>query len=148
MVGPASSYSSLVTHISSKVERSKDGSSNPDRVFSLWWSNDLNFIASRSKSFQFCLQTRFDLWEHSGSSRKDGVLVEIFTDINVALHDGVECQFVDTLGFFTNDVWFEKNFRTSESLSSYGNDVSVGEFVLLFNFGTILGCIHVIVVVQ
>jgi len=27
-------------------KRSKDGSSNPDRVFSLWWSNDLNGVST------------------------------------------------------------------------------------------------------
>jgi actin-related protein len=40
---------------------------------------------------------------------------------------------VDSLLFKTNKLWFEKNFRSSESLVSKGDDITVGEFVLGFD---------------
>merc|ERR1711862_1050979 len=104
MVGPDSSYSSLVTHIFESGERSKDGSTNPDRVLTLWRSNDFDVHVLRGKCLQFLFQTFWDSGEHGGSSRHDDVLVQVSSNINVALHDGVESKSVDTSAFHTNDV--------------------------------------------
>merc|ERR1719431_971550 len=115
MDGPHSSYSCLEIHICWKVERearmdppiqteyflsggamililmveggerSKDGSSNPDRVLPLWWSNDLDLDGGRSKCGDFLLHTVSNTRVHGGASRHDSVGIEILTDVNIAL---------------------------------------------------------------
>ena len=83
-------------HLLEGGEGSEDGSSDPDGVFPLWRSNDLDLHGGRSKSGDFFLHTVSNSWEHSGSSGKDGVGVEILTDVDVTLHDGVVASLVDS----------------------------------------------------
>merc|ERR1712109_241336 len=63
-------------HLLEGGEGSQDGSSDPYGVFSFWWSNDLDL--------------------HGGTSRHDGVGVQVLTDVNIALHDGVVGGLMDT----------------------------------------------------
>merc|ERR1719378_1348333 len=44
-------------HLLEGGERGQDGSSNPDRVFSFWWSNDLDFHGWWSEGRDFLLHT-------------------------------------------------------------------------------------------
>merc|ERR1711902_395177 len=69
----------------------KDGSSDPDGVLPLWWSNDLDLDGRGSKSSDLLLHTISNTGVHGGSSRHDGVGVQVLTDVNIALHDGVVC---------------------------------------------------------
>merc|ERR1719193_523113 len=109
---------------------SKNGSSNPDRVLSLRRGNDFNVHSLRSKSFHFLFQSFWDSSEHGGSSRHDNVLVQVSSDINVALHDRVESKLVNSCAFHANEVRLEEGFRSTESFASDSDDVTVGEFVL------------------
>ena len=83
-------------HLLEGGERSKDGSSDPDRVFPLGRSNDLDLHGGRSKSGDLLLHPVGDSGEHGGSSREDGVGVQILPDVNIALHDGVVAGLVDS----------------------------------------------------
>ena len=84
-------------------EGSQDGTTDPDRVFSFWWSDDLDLHGGWSKGGDFLLHTISNTWVHGGTTGEDIVGIEILTDINVALHDGVVGGFVNTSGFHTNE---------------------------------------------
>ena len=105
-------------HLLEGGERGQDGSSNPDRVFSFWWSNDLDFHGWWGKSRDLLLHTVSDTWEHSRTSRQDSVGVQVLTDINITFHDGVVCGFMDTSRFHTNESRLEEGFWASESFVS------------------------------
>merc|ERR1719495_186050 len=77
-------------HLLEGGERTQDGATDPDRVFSLGRSDDLDLHGGRSHGGDLLLHTISDTGVHGGATGEDGVGVEILTDINVALHDGVE----------------------------------------------------------
>merc|ERR1712176_1695634 len=103
MDGPASSYSALVIHIAWKVEREAKIEPPIQTVFSFWWSDDLDLHGGWGKGGDFLLHTISNTWVHSGTTGEDIVSVEILTDINITLHDGVVGGFVNTSGFHTNE---------------------------------------------
>jgi len=116
-------------HLLEGGEGSKNGSSNPDGVLSLWWSDDLDSHGGRSESSQLLLHSVSDSREHGGSSRKDDVSVKILSDVDVALHDGVEGGLVDSSRLHSEEGRLEESLRASESLVSDGDDLSVRKFV-------------------
>merc|ERR1712113_1049237 len=135
-------------HLFEGREGGEDGSSNPDRVLSLRRSNNLDGHRLRGKLVKLILQSLVDLLEHGGSSRHDGVGVQVLSDINVALHDRLEGQAVDSLLFNTNERRLEEHFRASESFVSDGNDVSVGKLVVLLQVAGGVGVSHFLLVVE
>merc|ERR1719400_1410550 len=70
-------------HLLEGLEGSKDGSSNPYRVLSFWWCNDLNLHCWWSKSSKFLLHSVVDSWVHCGSTRQDSVGIQVLTDVNI-----------------------------------------------------------------
>jgi len=76
----------------------KDGSSNPDGVLSLGRSNNLDLDGWWGQSSQFLVQSFGNTSVHGSSSGKDDVVVQLLSDIDVALHDGVIGQGVDLQG--------------------------------------------------
>merc|ERR1719495_2512996 len=122
-------------HLLESGERSKDGSSNPDRVFSLRGSDDLDFDGGGSKSSDLLLHTVSNTGVHCGASRHDSVSIEILTDINITLHDGVIGGFMDTTSFHSKEGRLEESLRAAETLISNGNDLTIGKFIGLFKGG-------------
>merc|ERR1719419_956823 len=116
-------------------EGSKDGTSDPDGAFSLWGSNDLDLHGGWGKTGDFLLHSVGNTWVHGGTSGKDVVSVKILTDVNVALHDGVVGGLVDTSSFHTEEGWLEEGFWATESFVSDGDDLSIWQFVALFEGG-------------
>jgi hypothetical protein len=116
-------------------EGSKDGTSDPDRVFSLWWSNDLDLHGGWSKSSDFLLHSVGNTWVHGGTSGEDVVSVQVLTDVNVALHDSVVGGLMDTSRFHTNEGWLEEGFWATESFVSDGDDLTVGKLIALLEGG-------------
>ena len=55
-------------HLLEGGEGSKDGSSNPDRVLSLRWSNDLDLDGGWSKSGDLLLHSVGNSWVDGGAS--------------------------------------------------------------------------------
>merc|ERR1719154_668037 len=80
-------------------ECGRDGASDSDRVLPLWRSNDLDLDGGWSKSSDFLLHTVSNTRVHGGASRHDSVGIQILTDINIALHDGVVGGLMDATGF-------------------------------------------------
>ena len=118
-------------HLLEGGQGSKDGSSDPDGVFPLWGSDDLDLHGGWGKGGDFLLHSVGNTGEHGGASGKDGVGVEILTDVDVALHDGVVGGLVDTGRFHTDEGWLEERLWAPETLVSNGDDLTVGKLVAL-----------------
>jgi len=84
-------------------EGGEDGATDPDRVLSLWWRDDLDLHRGWGKGGDFLLHAIGDTGVHGGATGEDVVGVEILADVNVALHDGVVGGLVDTGRFHTNE---------------------------------------------
>merc|ERR1711973_335733 len=113
----------------------QDGSSDPDGVFPLRGSNDLDLNGGWSKGGDLLLHTVSNTRVHGGASRHDGVGVQVLTDVNIALHDGVVCGLVDAAGFHSEEGRLEEGLRGTESFITNGNDLTVGKFIRLLEGG-------------
>jgi len=82
---------------------SQDGSTDPDGVFPLWWSDDLDLHGWWGEGGDFFLHTISNTREHGGTSRKYCVGIQVLTDVNVALHDGVVGGLVDASGLHADE---------------------------------------------
>jgi hypothetical protein len=116
-------------------ERSKDRTTDPDGVFTFWWGDDLDLHGGWGKSGDFLLHAVSNTWVHGGTAGEDVVSVEILTDINIALHDGVVSGFMNTGGFHTNEGWLEESFWATETFVTDGDDLTVWEFIRFFEGG-------------
>merc|ERR1719227_95883 len=112
-------------HLLEGGEGSKDGSSDPDRVLSLWWSNDLDLNGGWSKSGDFLLHTISNTRVHGGATGHDSVGVQVLSDVNIALHDGVVGGFMDTAGFHSEEGRLEEGLRGTEPFVTDGDDLTV-----------------------
>merc|ERR1719357_2533903 len=132
MAVPHSSYSALVTQQASKDEsEAKDGATDPDRVFTLWWCDDLDLHGGWGELGDFLLHTISNTGEHSRTTGQDDVGVQVLSDVQVTVHDGVVGGLVDTDSFQTKVSGLEHGFGGSETLITDGDDLSVGQFVIL-----------------
>merc|ERR1712117_912252 len=122
-------------HLLEGGEGSKDGSSDPDRVLSLWRSNDLDLDGGWSQGSDFLLHSVGNTWVHGGTSRHDGVGVQVLTDVNIALHDGVVGGLMDTAGFHSQEGRLEEGLRGTEPLIANGDDLAVGKLIGLLQGG-------------
>merc|ERR1719295_1455447 len=113
----------------------QDGSSDPDRVFPLRWSNDLDLNGGWSKGSDFLLHTISNTGVHGGASRHDSVGIQVLPDVNIALHDGVVGGLMDTTGFHSKEGRLEESFRGTESLIADGDDLTVGKLIGLLEGG-------------
>jgi hypothetical protein len=102
-------------HLLKRGEGRQDGATDPDRVFSLGRSNDLDFHRGRSKSFDFFLHALSNALKHGSTTREHNVAVEILADVHVALHDRVVRGLVDPIGLLSNEVGLEENLGASEA---------------------------------
>merc|ERR1711973_336780 len=113
----------------------QDGSSDPDGVFPLRGSNDLDLNGGWSKGGDFLLHTVSNTRVHGGASRHDGVGVQVLPDVNIALHDGVVGGLMDTAGFHSKEGRLEEGFRGTEPLVADGDDLTVGKLIGLLEGG-------------
>merc|ERR1711894_418426 len=135
-------------HLLEGGEGSKDGSSDPDRVLPLWWSNDLDLDGGWSKGSDLLLHTVSNTRVHGGASRHDSVGIEILTDVNIALHDGVVGGFMDATGFHSKEGRLEESLRAAETLIANGDDLAVGKLIRLLKGGGGSGSGHLLLEVK
>ena len=90
-------------HLLKGRQRGKDGTTNPDRVFTFRRCNDLDLHGGRGKGGELLGHAFSDSGEHGGSSRHNDVGVKVSADVDVALHDGLESAVVDTAGLFSDE---------------------------------------------
>merc|ERR1719167_1628364 len=82
------------------------------------------------------------------ASRHDGVGVQILTDVNIALHDGVVGGLVDTASFHSKEGRLEESLRAAETLIANGDDLAVGKFIGLLEGGGGSGSGHLLLEVK
>merc|ERR1712165_210826 len=135
-------------HLLEGGEGSKDGSSDPDRVLPLWWSNDLDLDGGWSKGGDLLLHTVSNTRVHGGASGHDSVGIEILTDVNIALHDGVVGGLVDSTGFHSKEGRLEESLRAAETLIANGDDLAIGKLIRLLKGGRGSGSGHFLLEVK
>jgi len=129
-------------------KRSQDGATDPDRVFPLGRSDDLDLHGRGSQSGDLLLHSVGDAGVHSGTAGKDGVRVQVLTNIDVALHDAVVGRLVDTARFHSEERRLEEGFGATESLISDGDNLTVGELVRFLEGGGRGGGGHLLLEVE
>jgi hypothetical protein len=72
----------------------------------------------------------------------DNITIEILSDINITLHDGVEGCDMDTTRFKTQNRWLEQRLWSTETLVTNGDDLSIRKFVRLFQAGRLTGSLN------
>jgi len=122
-------------HLLEGGQGSQDGSSDPDGVFTLRGSDDLDLDGGWSQGSDFLLHSVGNTWVHGGTSGHDGVGVQVLTDIDIALHDGVVDGFVDSARFHSQEGRLEEGFWATEAFVSDGDDLTVGKFIGLLEGG-------------
>merc|ERR1719233_311584 len=85
---------------------------------------------------------------HGGASRHDSVGIEILTDVNIALHDGVVGGLMDAAGFHSEEGRLEESLRAAETLIANGDDLAVGKFIRLLKGGGGSGSGHLLLEVK
>merc|ERR1712079_503562 len=85
---------------------------------------------------------------HGGASGHDSVGIEILTDINIALHDGVVGGLMDTTGFHSKEGRLEESLRAAETLIANGDDLAVGKLIRLLKGGRGSGSGHFLLEVK
>merc|ERR1719223_1991971 len=122
-------------HLLEGGEGGQDGATDPYRVLSLWGSNDLDLDGGGSQGGDLLLHTVSNTGVHGGAAGHDGVGVQVLTDVNVALHDGVEGGLVDAAGLHSEEGRLEEGLRATESLVTDGDDLTVGKLIRLLKGG-------------
>merc|ERR1712055_843086 len=84
-------------------QRGKDGATDPYGVLTLRGSDDLDLDGGGSENCDLLLHTISNTGVHSGATGEDSVGVQVLTDVDVALHDGVEDGLVGTAGLHTQE---------------------------------------------
>lgn len=128
---------------------SQSGTSSPDGESSVGTGNDLDVDTLGSSLFDFLEKSFSDAFEHGSSSWENDVLVEVSSDIDIALLDWFVGQFLDTVEFFAvHFEGFEQVLGASESGISNGDDFTVWKFVSLLVGRWVLGGLHGLFVVE
>ena len=83
-------------HLLEGREGSQDGATDPDRVFPLRRSNDLDLNGGWSQGCDLLLHSVGNTRVHGGATGHDGVGVQVLPDVNIALHDGVVDSLVNS----------------------------------------------------
>jgi hypothetical protein len=85
---------------------------------------------------------------HFHETYHDNVAVEILSDIDITLHDGVEGGDMDTTALKTQDRRLEESLRSTESLVTNSNDLTIGKLVGLLQAGALGGSLDLLLKVE
>ncbi len=124
-----------------------DWSSNPDTVFSLGRGLNSYFHRWRGQSFQFLVHSLSHSFEHCASSWQNNILVKIFPDIHITLHNWVKSKFVNSIMLSLILVWRKQKFRAFKSLFCNCNYMPIWKFVGSFIRGWLRSFFQRIIVI-
>merc|ERR1712061_507751 len=122
-------------HLLEGGQRSQDGATDPDGVFPLRRSNDLDLNGGGSQSSDFLLHPVSNTRVHGGATGHDSVGIEVLPDVNIALHDGVVGGLMDTAGLHAQEGRLEEGLRGTEPLIANGDDLAIGKLIGLLQGG-------------
>merc|ERR1712114_162298 len=88
-----------------------------------------------SKGGDFLLHTVSNTRVHGGASGHDSVSIQVLTDVNIALHDGVVGGLMDATSFHSKEGRLEESFRAAETLIADGDDLAIGKLIRLLKRG-------------
>ncbi|KAH3667442.1 hypothetical protein OGAPHI_003091 [Ogataea philodendri] len=120
-------------HLLESRQGGQDRTTDPNRVFSFWRSNDLHLHRRWSQSGNLLLHSLSNTWEHSSTTRHNNVTVQLLSNINITLGDGVVGGLVNTSSLQSKRTWVEQHLWSSESLVTNGDDLSVRQLVRLLD---------------
>ena len=125
----AASSPMLQSHTDAETDGVVWGASNPDRVLALRRSHNLDLHGGRSQGSEFLCHALTNACKHGGAARKDNVAVEILTNVNIALHDGLESRVMDTACLLANEAWLEKHLHSTRAAEPTWNEVKSSQTV-------------------
>merc|ERR1719166_444417 len=103
-------------HLLEGGEGGQDGAADPDGVLPLGGSDDLDLDGGGGQGGDLLLHTVGDTGVHGGAAGHDSVGVQVLTDVNVALHDGVVGGLVDAAGLHAQEGGLEEGLGAAETL--------------------------------
>merc|ERR1711889_45560 len=122
-------------HLLEGGEGGQDGATYPDRVLPLGGCDHLDLDGGGGQGGDLLLHTVSDTGVHGGAAGHDSVGVQVLTDVNVALHDGVVGVLVDAAGLHAQEGRLEEGLGATETLVADGDDLTVGKLVGLLEGG-------------
>merc|ERR1719223_1446097 len=122
-------------HLLGGRQGGQDGATDPYGVLPLGGSDDLDLDGGGSQGGDLLLHTVSNTGVPGGATGHDGVGVQVLTDVNVALHDGVEGGLVDAAGLHSEEGRLEEGLGATESLVTDGDDLTVGKLIRLLEGG-------------
>jgi hypothetical protein len=116
-------------------------STGPDGVVSVSGGDDLDHVLLWAEGIELLFKSIWESRVEGGSSGEDDVLVEVLSDIEIALLDGAETHLMHTESFisFLDETWVEEGLWGKESWGVDGNGLTVWEFVDLLELGGLSG---------
>lgn len=96
-------------------QRCQDGPTDPHQELPFRRGNHPNLHSTGSQSDHLLGQPFGDAWEHSTTARHHDISVEVFSDVNIAFHDGLVGDLVEA-GHLFGDFLFAKVGRLEKSL--------------------------------
>ena len=122
--------------------RAQNGATDPDQLLPLWGRNHLDLQGGGGQGSDFLAEPFRNAGEHSRSTAHHDVVKEVFSDVNVALHDGLVGYFVEARHFFADQHRLEQSFGAPEPLRPDDDGLSVRQFVALVILSrSVIGCI-------
>ena len=122
-------------------ERAQSWATSPYWVISVRSSNYFNHVCLWAYSIKFLLKSIWETFIKSGSSRKNYILVKIFSNINITILDWFVAKYGHTTIFisFFNEAWVKESFRSHESWSIYRNCLTIWKFEIFSVFSAFGG---------
>jgi len=118
-------------HLLESGQRGQNRAADPNGIFAFRRSDDLDLHAARGQMRDFFLHTIGDAREHGRTTRQHGIGVQVFTDIQIAFHDGIVQSLVHAGRFHTDEGRLEQDFGATETLGADGDHLTVGQLVAL-----------------
>mmetsp|Transcript_18968 Transcript_18968/g.33823 ORF Transcript_18968/g.33823 Transcript_18968/m.33823 type:complete len:336 (+) Transcript_18968:245-1252(+) len=120
-------------HLLEGREGGQDGATDPDRVLALGGCYDLDLHGRGRQRRDFLVHTVRNAGEHGGATRQHNVVVQVLTDIDIALHDGVKGDLVHADRFLANEAGLEEHLGAAEALIAHHDDLTVGQLIGLLH---------------
>merc|ERR1719149_441222 len=110
--------------------------------------NNFDFHSGGSQCCEFLGHALTNAGKHCGSTGEHNVAVEVFANIDITFHDGLEGGVMDATGLLANEAWLEEHLRAAEALATNCDDITIRQLISLLLVGTLAGGLHFCIEVQ